>query len=257
MKKMKKTVLLISLVLLWTAQAWAVPTLQVGAPGGAGEGTYADYVLSLSDPTETDTAVTYGNELLVAGLYASKDVVTLGGQSTGDDWSAFGLSDFNGHGAILIATVPESQVGTGSLTVDSAPSFLYSANDSHFPNNHAPVGDPASAYFFFDIGDFSESVAIPDFADESIGGKDGEIKSLALSITGFDWVHFDVMALQTTDKNTSITTTAENNPGSHDVTWKEDDGGADPQAVIPEPGTIVLVGGGLVGLAFFRRKQLK
>src|SRR4030066_2054589 len=76
---MKKLITFI-LILGMAATTYAVPTLQVGAPAGAGDsGAYADYQLSLTNPTETDTAVTYGNTIFVAGAFGPKDLF-IGGQ---------------------------------------------------------------------------------------------------------------------------------------------------------------------------------
>jgi hypothetical protein len=102
-------------------------------------------------------------------------------------------------------------------------------------------------------------IAIPDFDDETTGTQLGEIKSLLIAGFGdLDWIHFDVMALETSEQGqTNIVTSLENNPGSHDVTWKPDgDGpGPDPEIDIPEPGTLTLFGAGLVGVALWLRRR--
>ena len=209
------------------SSALAIPVLQVGAPGGSGEGVYADYIATLTNPSEDDTAVTTGNTLYVGGVYKS-GVDLLGGKfGSGSDWSGVGLpTAFNGHGAILLATVANNSLGSGTLTVNGNAAFATSMTNSYFPNNHAPTN--GADYLFFDIGNFANSSSVPNFADET-GGENGEIKSLTIAISGYDWVHFDVMALETdmeTKTTNKVTTTTydtdlENNPGSHDVTWKK------------------------------------
>ena len=106
-------------ILIIAVPAFAVPVLQVGAPGPPG--TYADYLPSLTNPTETDTAITSGTILYLGGIYQQANVQNLGGKYTGGggkDWSSVisGLPTiFDGHGAILLASVPEGS--SGSLTI--------------------------------------------------------------------------------------------------------------------------------------------
>lgn len=262
---MKKLVAASIFVLGMAASAQAVPVLQVGAPAGTGDvGAYADYQASTTTPTETDTAITSGGTLYVAGVYQNNNVLNLGGKFNGGlDWSAFDSlpSIFNGKGAILVASVPEGD--TGTLSIPGATFITSSVTSSYFPNNHAPVQDGIADFLFYDIGNFSKLLNnVPDF-DVETGAADGEIKTfLNIAVTGYDWVHFDVMALETIDQidrpATWLKTNWENNPGSHDVTWKpEDNGGGGPQEVVPEPGTIMLLGTGLIGLALYSRRRMK
>jgi len=287
-KKMKKISLSIFLAsALSVTHAWAVPVLQVGAPAGAGDsGTYADYQGSTTSPTENDTAITSGGTLYVSGLYQQDDVYKLGGQYTngsvtGLDWGDLSCGNganapacpnaFNDKGAILVVSLPETKLASAFsiLQVGGMSAFLSDASESYFPNNHAPTNDPASGYLFFDIGDFSESVNVTNFSNEAdVSTQLGEIKTLLLS--GFDnaglalpWAHFDVMALETScDKDQGKCTTnvvspvIQNNPGSHDVTWKPgDEGGGGGGGSIPEPASLLLMGAGLMSLGLARRRK--
>src|SRR5574340_82391 len=92
---MKKLMLSLVIVIVMAGMAQAVPTLQVGAPGST-PGTYAPYQTTLTNPPETDTAVTGGNTLYVAGAYAVQPELLLGGQyagpPVGKNWSDFGYA---------------------------------------------------------------------------------------------------------------------------------------------------------------------
>jgi len=276
-----KKILLVAVFFVLPSLALAVPVLQVGAPAGSSDsGTYADYIGNLTDPTEEDTAVTSGSTLYVGGVYQQKSVLNLGGKyDTGSDWTSFngppdegGLSFpsiFDGKGAVLMASIPDgSLLDTSSFSLvlydQSAPSvainsFYSSENLTFFPNNHAPVKDAVSDFLFFDIGDFAKITdAVPNFDETESDTKNGEIKEFIIDVTGLDWIHFDVMALETHGDIVDLITTIddtdlENNPGSHDLTWKYDDDGGEDE--IPEPSTLVLLGLGLVGLAAYRRKK--
>ncbi len=247
--------------------ARSVPILQVGAPGASEEGTYADYQKAPTLPSAgEETALTSGNILYVGGLVGG-DTLHLGGGQYSADWtkakkdsSSTVPTAFDGHGAILVASVPEGTLDLASLKINGTSAFYRSATDSHFPNNHDPLKAKTSDFLFFDIGDFSRSTAVPDFDEEterSAHGKgEGEIKTLTLSgMDSLAWIHFDVMALATDAKGK---TKVVFNPGSHDVSWHPASNVSAPASItvlVPETATVFLLGLGLLGLYGYRLRR--
>jgi hypothetical protein len=248
-------------ILITAVPAFAIPVMEVGAPGGLGEGTYANYQKSLTNPTETDTAITYGTTLYIAGMYQNSSVQSLGGKYTGGkDWSSMSgeTSKFNGHGAILVASVPDGATGTLKISLNGGTTFINpfytSTSSSYFPTSHDPVKSNIADFLFFDIGTFAKKTgAVTDFASET-GSANGEMKTLIISVAGYTWVHFDVMALQTSKSGSTVTTTLVSNPAGYDVTR---DPAPDPPKPVPEPATLFLVGSGLIGIGVYARKRFK
>jgi len=247
------TVFIPAIFIIFTAlESFAVPTLQIGAPAGSGDvGQYADY-------GPDDTAYTSGDIIYAAAAYRPGDIKIGGKFWGGKNWSHFGFSNvFNSAGAVLMATVPDGTLGSGSLMISINGGnyiqafFTTSTYENGFqvpnpPANHAPIQD--QDYLFFNLGDFWRMGIVPDFASET-GAALGQIKTLSIMTSGYEWIHFDLFAIVTTlNGKCSLSSTITGNPGSHDVTWTSS---------VPEPGTFLLLGIGILGVSLYARRHIK
>lgn len=87
----------------------------------------------------------------------------------------------------------------------------------------------------------------PDYFYLKIGtGKDGDLHILFQNLESLSWA---VVALGTDDYTIK-------NFGAISHIGEIGGGGGGDQDVVPEPGTILLLGGGLLGLAFFGRRRI-
>lgn len=278
-------------ILVFASSGQAIPTLQLGAPAGlVDSGAYADYLdwaPMTGVPGEQDTARTTGGTIYAVGSYGNNSnnaPLLVGGQyadgtRSGDNWTDFDLFNwssldssvsgaFNSAGAIILATVPEDTYLSGgwTFTIGGLVSFYGTTERLSYPNSHDPTKDsnPDKAYLFFDIGNFaSDEGPVDNLADESGSDQYGEMKELALLATDFDFIHLDLMALVTDEQgngqNARLVTTFEVNANSKDLTWVNPNGGGGGGGgvgtPIPEPGTILLLGAGLVGLGLCRLRK--
>ena len=184
---------------------------------------------------------------------------------------------------------------TVPITVNGSSDPFYADEANSFKGDqHFPAKDSVSDFLFFDIGnifgplDWSIDTntnpnnpavdvvtiglsQVPNFQDPSDPNNLGAISILDISIDEslVDWLHFDVIALQTSieldverergEIKTIIVSTAtvdESNPNAKDVTWyKEGEEPPIPPAAVPEPSLLWLLGGGLVGVGLARRMR--
>jgi hypothetical protein len=238
--------------MVFATGAFAVPTLQVYISGATAGTVGADQ----------DTWFT-GNSAF--------DLILVG---------AYGPHTSSIQYGTLVASVPQGQ--TGSITVNGATLLTTQAsNGSGNPaanadtdiltnvagldgyadktfqpdnfDNHYPFQNNVSDFVLWDVGSFANAGAIHNYDADAgtitVEGS-GQEKTFAVSISGFDSVHFDMYAYETDLLGqTKLVNTWDLNPGSHDSTF----GHGTP--VVPAPGALLLASIGVAAVGWLRKNR--
>lgn len=218
---MKKLVLATVLALsLIATQAFAIPTLQLYIPGA----TYVD---------ETWVINSNSFELWVIGnskFMPISDVYLAAAYTTGET------------GEITItATGSSTPLATAFSGGDGTTPQL---GDGSQLSPHAPWGNGTSWYSYI-LGDFtSDAVAIQDYTGGTSDQGTGQINKYNVDIIGYaSGLHFDAYDHIESGNHTRYVFA----PFSHDG-----ENGSNP---VPEPGTVVLLGAGLLSLAIYGKRR--
>ncbi|MEW6068547.1 MAG: choice-of-anchor N protein [Nitrospirota bacterium] len=249
------------LISLTGSQAFALPTLQTyidGAIAGdygsdedtwwyVGSGTFNLYVVGAYGP---NTQSLEGVTLLISipegetGTISISPIDTLDTPELLTTTGQGSASETNPTGDADSDILTDITGNDGYETLDFLPATF---------NSHYPLQDDVSDFILFDLYSFDDSESgLYDYNAEDgtitqASQSTGEQKEYLVTITGFTWAHFDSYGLETEEKGNNVVTTWEINPGSHDATY-----------VIPEPGTLMLMGSGLLGAGLYgwrRRKR--
>ena len=235
---MKKLITTVTLILSMAAPAFAIPELQL-------------YIEGASWDSGTETWMTDSNsfKLWVIGDTGAKGNI---------DNVKLSVAYDHGQTGTISLTGTTTSLKTDPSTAAN-PTFIQTVTDGSSPilgdgsalPSHGIYGT-GTDWMEFSLGNFTlkdspiadVQVAFPLAQDWS--ANNAQINVYDVLVTGFEsGIHFDAYDHYYNNKGAKYVKA----PFSHDA-----EGGGTP---VPEPGTFVLVGAGLAGLALYRRRQSK
>lgn len=233
MKSLMLNILAAAIIFLFTSTAQAIPTLQLYMEGSTYDSKSESWTLS--------TPGTF--KLWVLGQGGVYDVKLAAAYVTGET-GTISLSPTTASAFYMPPSAPDT------TTPDNAEFIAYMA-DGTIPvmgsGAQLPVHGvygPGTSWTEWFLGDFLEtSDMVADMTAEPLEWKDGQLNAYDVTVAGFTSVHFDAYDHTVLTKGKYKFVIA---PFSHDAE-------ATP---VPEPGTMMLLGVGLLSLAIYSRRRL-
>jgi hypothetical protein len=218
----------VSLVALISGTAFAVPTLQLFSENATYDPvtqswiiTENPFVLQILGADQPNQLSLIDDVTLFIAVPDSSGSITIQGISTSLESGAFGPLTFDDDDIIN---------GEPPFAGQFPPHGIYPTFFISIPLEDLQVNDASDT--IINSVDIAEGITPP-------GTDTGDIDLYQISYSGFSFLHMDLVG--TTHYSGNKPSSQEFAPFSHDAT------------AVPEPGTVMLLGGGLIGLALYRR----